>query len=85
MKLLSLCIILGSLIISFNYVWINRLDIRKISFETSGEYLHVFLITNKWTGNHCVLGTHKKDRNGLEGMFSFPVCKIDPNYKITFP
>ncbi len=78
MKLLSLCIILSSLIISFHYVWINRLHLKE-------EMPGITLIVNKWTGNHCVFSY---DSNLIKEYISaskITACQVDENGKITFP
>ena len=55
MKLLSISILVAALIISFHFVWINRIEIKRAD-EWS------FVIFNKWNGNHCVFHTAKMGR-----------------------
>ena len=47
---LSVSIIISTLILSFNYVWINRFEF--ITYEKSES---VFFIVNKWTGETCAV------------------------------
>ncbi len=78
MKLLSFSIILSSLIISFQYAWTNRLEI-KVSNE---QYSLIF---NKWTGNYCAFSAIKvfnKDKNVQRDV---TVCKFDANGRIVYP
>ena len=44
----SIAILLGFLVLSFNYVWVNRHQ-----FTPQGGGI---VIVNKWTGRTCVLG-----------------------------
>ena len=55
MKLLSISILVAALIISFHFVWINRIEIKRAD-EWS------FVIFNKLNGNHCVFHTAKMGR-----------------------
>ena len=77
MKLLSFSILLGSLLITFNYVWINRISI--ISQTDTGSVL-----MNKWTGHHCVLIFSEGARVWVKEN-DIKVCDVDENGKIRFP
>ena len=46
-------IIIGSLIFSFHYVWINKHDFQVIKGNADGKEFDVITITNKWTGYYC--------------------------------
>jgi hypothetical protein len=78
MKLLSLVILLSSIIFTFNYVWINRIDI--INQNASGSVL-----LNKWTGSHCVFFKDKFTREFYETEDNFKLCSYNENGKIEFP
>ena len=78
MKLLSLSIVLGSLLISFHYVWINRIEIVKLNDRSS-------IIYNKWTGNHYVFSHLKIMRNDTRFTDEIISCKVDKNGKIIYP
>ena len=78
MKLLSFSIVLSFLLLSFNYLWMNRIEIKY------GE--SVFVLFNKWTGNHCVFAIGKRDRSFLKKKGnSILVCDVDETGKIIFP
>ena len=78
MKLLSFSIILGSLLFSFHYVWINRIEIMKLNDRST-------IIYNKWTGNHCVFSHLKRMRNDTRFIYEITSCEVDKNGKIRFP
>ena len=78
MKLLSFSIILGSLLFSFHYVWINRIEIIKLNDRST-------IIYNKWTGNHCVFSHFKRMRNDTRFTNEITSCEVDKNGKIRFP
>ena len=78
MKLLSFSIILGSLLFSFHYVWINRIEIIKLNDRST-------IIYNKWTGNHCVFSHLKRMRNDTRFTDEIIICKVDKNGKIQYP
>ncbi len=78
MKLLSLSMVLGSLLISFHYVWINRIEIVSLNDSSS-------IIYNKWTGNHCVFSQLKRMRNDTRFTNEIISCKVDKNGKIKYP
>jgi hypothetical protein len=46
-------IIIGSLIFSFHYVWINKHDFQVIKHNYEGLEFDVITVTNKWTGYYC--------------------------------
>ena len=76
MKLLSLAILLSSIIFTFNYVWINRIDISNLSGWN--------VLLNKWTGNHCVLLIKKENRENHDED-DYKLCSVNENGKIEFP
>ena len=78
MKLLSFSVILGSLLFSFHYVWINRIEIIKLNDRST-------IIYNKWTGNHCVFSHLKRMRNDTRFTDEITSCKVDKNGKIRLP
>ena len=78
MKLLSFSIILGSLLFSFHYVWINRIEILKLDDRST-------IIYNKWTGNHCVFSHLKRMRNDTRFTDEINSCEVDKNGKIRYP
>ena len=78
MKLLSLSIVLGSLLISFHYVWINRSEIVNLNDRSS-------IINNKWTGNHFVFSHLKRMRNDTRFTDEINSCKIDKDGRIQYP
>ena len=75
MKLLSLSIVLGFLLISFHYVWINRLEIVNLNDRSS-------IIYNKWTGNQCVFSHLKRMRNYTRLTDEKNSCKVDKDGRI---
>lgn len=77
MKLLSLVILLSSIIFTFNYVWINRIEIKNKPNSIS-------LIINKWTGNHCYISPELDAQEHIqeEGAIA---CMISKKGKIEFP
>lgn len=78
MKLLSISIVFGFLLLSFNYVWMNRIEIKNDQ--------SAFVLINKWTGNHCVFAVDKKDRNFLRTkVITVLACDVDEKGKIIFP
>jgi hypothetical protein len=82
MKWIALSIVVSSLIISFHYVWINRIIIESNNL-TSRNYITVI---NKWTGNHCLFFPSKLIR-GKYSKFNklYNACIVDEEGKITFP
>lgn len=82
MKWIALSIVVSSLIISFHYVWINRIIIESNNLTDRG-YITVI---NKWTGNHCLFFPRKSTgiRYGKSNQL-FNGCIVDKEGKITFP
>ena len=78
MKLLSFSILLGSLLITFNYVWINRIGIINQTDTHS-------VLLNKWTGKHCVFFIAESVRDDQKERDIWKTCEIDENGKVTFP
>ncbi len=78
MKLLSFSIILGFLLFSFHYVWINRIEIIKLNDRST-------IIYNKWTGNHCVFSHLKRMRNDTRFTDEITSCEVDKSGKIRYP
>ena len=78
MKLLCFSILLGSLLIAFNYVWINRISVIKQTELSS-------VLINKWTGKHCVFFDSRKIRYYNIGRGQQTVCDVDDDGKIKFP
>ena len=82
MKWIALSIVVSSLIISFHYVWINRIIIESNNL-TSRDYITVI---NKWTGNHCLFFPNKKIRKRYgKSNILYNSCIVDKEGKITFP
>ena len=77
MKLSSFSFILDSLLISFYYVWINRVEIIKLNDRSA-------IIYNKWTGNHCVFSHLKRMRNDTRFTGEITSCEVDKDRKIRF-
>ena len=79
MKLLSFSILFGSLLISFNYVWINRISVNQLAPGS-------MVLLNKWTGNHCVLlftdNAHKR-KMSMES--DIKICKVENREKVILP
>ena len=82
MKLLSFSILFGSLLISFNYVWINRISVTKLDSTQSQPPSMVLL--NKWTGNHCVFLVSPEWRDS-NTYYEQKECEVDDMGKVTFP
>ena len=78
MKMLCFSILLGSVIISFHYVWIKRIEIINANDTSS-------VIYNKWTGDHCVFFPVKSARDNNRVMSEMNVCKVDEDGKIEYP
>ena len=78
MKLISLCLVIASLIISFHYVWINRIE--TIRFND-----YSFMILNKWTGNHCIFHPSDSARNDKRVKKEMTNCEVDDYGKIILP
>ena len=78
MRLQSFSILFGSLLISFNYVWINRIEVIKYDKRS-------YVLLNKWTGNHCVF-IPDDDWRDSDTYYDLPMC-IEPYEKgeITIP
>ena len=79
MKLLSFSILFGSLLISFNYVWINRISVNQISGTVS------MVLLNKWTGNHCVLLFTDDAFKRKVSNEPFKICKVENREKVILP
>ena len=62
----SMAILLGFLVLSFNYVWVNRHQ-----FTPQGGGI---VIVNKWTGRTCVLGATADVHSYW---YSHAKCEID--------
>ena len=78
MKLLSISILVAALIISFHFVWINRIEIKRAD-EWS------FVIFNKWNGNHCVFHAAKMGRKNKRVLTQFNNCIVNEYGKINLP
>jgi len=78
MKLLSLVILLSSIIFTFNYVWINRLEIKNKGNNFS-------LIINKWTGHHCYIQPDLDQQESNVADLDVIACVISKKGKILFP
>ena len=78
MKLLSFSILFGSLLISFNYVWINRISV--IKYEDKS-----FVLLNKWTGKHFVFIVDRDNRDFKKPYYDLTLCGVDKNGKVTLP
>ena len=78
MEILTFSIILGFLLISFHYVWVNRIEIKRADDMSS-------VIFNKWTGDHCVFIHAESTRNIRQVLRNFTTCKVDENGKIKYP
>ena len=78
MKLLSFSILFGSLLISFNYVWISRISV--IKYEDKS-----FVLLNKWTGKHCVFIVDRDNRDFKKPYYDLTLCGVDKNGKVTLP
>ncbi len=76
---LSLSIILSAVILSFNYVWINRFE-----FITYDESDSVFFVVNKWTGNTCAI-MFNADHSPVSKNKMFDFCPSGEPKKIIFP
>ena len=83
MKWIAFSIFVSSLIISFHYVWINRIEIKAVTSLKANES-PVYTIFNKWTGNHCVF-TPRKDEVREENKDLFYWCEMPSAIKITLP
>ena len=79
---LFISFILGAVIISFNYVWVNRFELIPIEQEGFSR----IIVHNKWTGTFCSF-TILKDDLSLEQLdFSKArVCEVNKNGNIIFP
>ena len=78
MKLLSTSILVAALIISFHFVWINRIDIKRANDMS-------FVLFNKWNGNHCVFYQSNNSRNNKKVLTEFYNCEVNEDGKITLP
>ena len=78
MKLLSTSILVAALIISFHFVWINRIDIKRANDMS-------FVLFNKWNGNHCVFHTAKMGRKNKRVLTQFNNCIVNEYGKINLP
>ena len=78
MNFISLCIVIASLIMSFHYVWINRIETTRFNDFS-------FMILNKWTGNHCVFYPSNAVRNDKIVKKEMTNCEVDDYGKITLP
>lgn len=63
-------IIIGSLIFSFHYVWINKYEF--IAEVTGTE--SSFVVINKWTNRGCILETSETHRIGAHSRRNLPLC-----------
>ena len=70
MKLLSFSILFGSLLISFNYVWINRIEVIKY------DDLH-YILLNKWTGKQCYFSGYQEERKDYNEQYVLDTNVID--------
>ena len=77
MKLLSTSILVAALIISFHFVWINRIDIKRANDMS-------FVLFNKWNGNHCASHQANNIRNNKKVLIEFNNCEVNEYGKITF-
>ena len=81
MKLLSFSILFGSLLISFNYVWINRISVTKGTYNIPS-----MVLLNKWTGNHCVLlFTDNAHKRKMSMDSDIKICKVENREKVILP
>ena len=78
MKLLSTSILVAALIISFHFVWINRIDIKRANDMS-------FVLFNKWNGNHCVFYQANNSRNNKKVLTEFYNCEVNEDGKIILP
>ena len=78
MKLLSTSILVAALIISFHFVWINRIDIKRANDMS-------FVLFNKWNGNHCVFYQANNSRKNKKVLTEFNNCEVNEDGKITLP
>jgi hypothetical protein len=82
MKWIAFSIFVSSLVISFHYVWINRLEIQ----NTKLYEIPFVTIFNKWTGNYCVfIPSQNVLKDYLNTVDDFKHCKINVDGKVTFP
>ena len=77
MKLLSLAILLSSIIFTFNYVWINRIDIKSVDKNFT-------LLINKWTGHHCYITPELEYQEDIQEQ-GIIACIFSKQGKIEFP
>ena len=76
-------IILSAVIISFNYVWVNRFELIPIQQEGFSR----IVVHNKWTGDFCSFTLVKNDFS-LEKLDLFKaknLCEVNENGKVIFP
>ena len=62
-----IAIILSAFIVSFHYVWINRIEIQKISLTDTS-----YLVLNKWSGKICIVDLTYKNEKTLKNRY--PYC-----------
>ena len=79
MKWIAFSIFVSSLIISFHYVWINRLEMRTQTIDS----IPFVLIINKWTGSNCVTGGTRFQE--VFQRYGYENCESNKNGKIILP
>jgi len=75
----TLSIILASLIISFSYMSINRIELTSM---IGGE--RVYLAKDNWTGKQCVFDPAAQVKLYSTDKFNIPMCSINPDGSISF-
>jgi len=76
----TISIILASLIISFSYLSINRIEHTQMP---GGEL--VYLAKDNWTGKQCVFDPAAQVKLYSTDKFNIPMCSVKPDGSITFP
>lgn len=74
---IAISILLGFLILSFNYVWINR---HYISANEGGT-----LIINRWTGEACIYFPDVDDLNERSRGRGLKMCLLGDSERIHLP
>ena len=77
MKLLSVRIILRSLLISYHYVWLNEIGIKRANDVSLVSF-------NKCTAIHCIVYQAESIRNNEHVLHELNTCKVDKNGKIKY-